>query len=293
VAAETGFYALDTSELELARVAAVARHVPDAVVYVRHPNDQKLFEYHGIPTVVPQCGDAPSDHPMTPRCLERWLVERNPSQLVVDSYAYGRIGELRRYVQARSGQVSFLAQQDTSVIDPRHFRAIVKTEPCAGFGQDLYPLLAFEPSELPTRVEARRKLGAGDRPIVLIIGEGTSPNFTAPTIRACDQIGINHVVVTSYPVQPLMVGADLIVGYAGHYQVEAEAVGVEMLAVQNYRDYRRTAPGVTFDEIREALTRLAAGPVKARTVRRTGYTNRARRAAALIAGDPDWKHVDG
>lgn len=292
--AETGFYALDTWGTDPARIAAVARHIPDAVVYVRgRSNIRNLFAYHNIPTVVPKCTDAPAGHTMTGRCLEHWLIDRNPDHLVVDAYAYGRQGELQRYIKAKGNTVSYLAVRDTSSVNTRDFRAVIKAEPVAGPGHDLYPLLSIEPPELPTRNESRRLLGASDRPVVLIIGEGSTPDFRGPTIRACQAHGVDHVVVSTYPVQPLMVGADLVVGYAGHSQFEAEAAGVPMLAVRNYRDPHRSAAGATLQDIQDAIAGLVVRPSVRARARRTGAENRARRTAALVSGDPDWRHVDG
>lgn len=292
---ETGFYAWGTFGTEPARVAAIARWIPDATIYVqgRH-NIRNLFGYHGVRTVVPSC-TTPGCTGLSPRAMERWVTQRNPDRLVTDVYPYGAMdGELGPYVQAHRTSTFHLARRTEPIpeFDPTSFSAVLNTEPDMGQGVDVAPALAFDAGELPSRSTSRGLLGASDKPIVLIIGEGTTPDFNTLVIAQCNIRGFDHVVVVdTYPVMPLMVGADLIAGYAGYSQVEAAALGVPMLAFENYADPGQAwrANMQTRADVENAIARLDVreGPEY------PSYQNRARRAAALIMGDPDWSSVDG
>lgn len=292
---ETGFYAWGTYGTEPIRVAAIARWIPDAVVYVRgRHNIRDLFGYHNIRTVVPSC-TTPGCIGLSPRAMERWVVQRNPDRLVTDIYPYGAMnGELDQYVQAHRTSTFHLARRAEPVteLDPADFGAVLNTEPDMGAGVDVAPVLAFDPHELPGRAISRELLGASDKPIVLIIGEGTTPNFNTLIIEHCNARGFDHVVVVdTYPVMPLMVGADLVVGYAGYSQIEAAALGVPMLAFANHAEPSQAwrANMHTRADVGNAIAQLELrqGPEY------PSYQNRARRAAALITGDPNWSSVDG
>lgn len=290
---ETGFYALGTWGTEAGRVAAIARHIPDAVVYViGRAAIKHLFGFHGITTVAARC---PRPGCVEPSGADRqsWLRQRNPDRLVMDGFAYGgRLHECRSYIAARPRPTYYLhrASSLSPVFEPRHFAAVLKPEPADVGGVDLYPILAFDADELPTRAEARAALGGGTRPLVLIIGEGTTPHYGDYVRGLCRRHGLDHVTVATYPVMPLMAGADLIVGYAGHSQIEAEAVGVPMAAIANLADPTQvwranTTPNRLADTIASVVPR---DPTRA-----LQYPNHARRAATLISGYPDWETVDG
>jgi hypothetical protein len=292
---ETGFYAWGTYGTEPARVAAIARWIPDAVVYVRgRHNIRDLFGYHGVRTVVPSCM-TPGCSGLSPRDMERWVGQRNPDRLVIDIHPYGAMnGELGQYIQSHRDSTFHLARraEPATAVDPNSFGAILNTEPDMGPGVDVAPVLAFDAHQLPDRHASRALLGASDKPLVLIIGEGTTPRFNELIIDQCRLRGFDHVVVVdTYPVMPLMVGADLIAGYAGYSQVEAAAVGVPMLAFENYADPSQAwrANMQTRADVETAIARLE---VREGSDRPT-YQNHSRRAAALITGDPNWSTVDG
>jgi hypothetical protein len=292
---ETGFYAMGAWGAEPGRVAAVARHIPDATVYVYgRSNVRNLFAYHDITTVVPRC--------LTPGCsglsasgLLGWMRERDPARLVMDGTPYGVLDEeCLPYLRARRGPTFHLQSRRNAppTFDPDHFTNVLKLdiEPDVA-GADLHPVLPFDDHELPTRSEARDRLGGGDKPIVMIIGEGTTPNYSDFVIRHCLQRGLDYVVIVdTYPVMPLMPGADLVVGYVGFSQTEAEAVGVPMAGITNMADPGQswrcnTTPAGLADTIAALEVRDAP--------ERSTYTNCSRRAAALISGAPKWEMADG
>jgi hypothetical protein len=292
---ETGFYAMGTWGSEPGRVAAIARHIPDAAVYVYgRSNIRNLFGYHGITTIVPRC--------LTPGCtglseqdLAGWLRNRDPASLVMDGHPYGALrGESRAYLRTRSNPTYYVHHRRNQPPDfaASHFTSVVKVDPDPDVdGIDLHPVLPFDSHELPTRSDARDRLGGGDKPIVMIVGEGTTPNYSEFVIRQCLLRGLDYVViVNTYPVMTLMPGADLVVGYAGYSQTEAEAVGVPMFGVTNMADPSQAwrangTPNGLADAIASLEVRDASEMVT--------YTNHARRAAALISGYPDWEGVNG
>lgn len=291
---ETGFYAWGTYGTEPARIAAIARWIPDAAVYVRgRHNIRDLFGYHNVRTVVPSC-TTPGCTGLSPQAMERWVTQRNPDRLVTDIHPYGAMhGELSRYIQTHRQSTFHLARaaEPGPEIDPHDFSAVLDTESGLGLGMDVAPVLPFDAGQLPSRTASRDLLGAGDKPVVLIIGEGTTPNFNKLIIELCDTRGYDYVIVNTYPVMPLMVGADLVAGYAGYSQIEAAAIGVPMLAFANYADPSQAwrANMRTRADVENALAQLDVrqGPEY------PSYQNRARRAAALITGDPHWSSVDG
>jgi hypothetical protein len=90
---ETGFYAMGSWGTEPGRVAAIARHIPDAAVYVYgRSNIRSLFAYHDVATVVPRCG-TPGCTGLSPGALAAWLRERDPIRLIMDGYPFGVLGD--------------------------------------------------------------------------------------------------------------------------------------------------------------------------------------------------------
>ncbi len=287
---ETGFYALASRGAEPARVAAVARHLPSAVAYVSNDSAVKaIFRAHGIkmasPCVTPNCAGISRAE------VYQWLLTRNPDRLVMVDRPYGAYtNDALPYLERRQRPTYFLSghvADDTVRTDL--FKAVLKADRSGLAGIDLYPILPHDPDELPTRAQVRTELGGQDRPLVLIIGDGITPDVRSYTIRLCEQRGIDHATVTSYPVMGHMVGADLVVGYAGYNQTLAEAVGVTMAGVANFNDpTQQWRVNTTPQSLADTITNLEIrdpGPVN--------FTNHARRAAALIAGHESWEDVDG
>ena len=292
---ETGFYAMGSWGTEPGRVAAIARHIPDAAVYVYgRSNIRSLFAYHGVATVVPRCS-TPGCSGLSPGALAAWLSGRDPVRLVMDGYPFGVLGdESETYIRRRRDRPTVYLhhrRNEPPVVDHEAFAAIIKVDPEPDVdGIDLYPILAFDDTELPTRTEARANIGAGDKPMVIIIGEGTTPNYRDYVIRQCDRRGVDHVVVSTYPVMPLMPGADLVVGYVGFSQAEAEAVGVPMAGITNMAGPRQSwRCNTTPNDLADTIAALAVRDAP----ERVSYTNNSRRAAALVMGNPDWETVDG
>jgi hypothetical protein len=292
---ETGFYAMGAWGSEPGRVAAIARHIPDAVVYVYgRSNIRNLFGYHGVTTIIPRCM-TPGCVGLSPRDLGGWLRNRDPARLIMDGQPYGVLGEESQpYLRVRSGPTFYLhyRRNRPPVFDANHFNAVLKTdhEPDLD-GIDLYPVLPFDDHELPTRSDARDRLGGGDKPIVMIVGEGTTPNYSDFVIRQCLLRGLDYVViVNTYPVMTLMPGADLVIGYAGYSQVEAAAVGVPMIGVTNMADPSQSwRVNATANELADTIAALDVRDAPETVT----YTNHARRAAALISGYPNWESVNG
>jgi hypothetical protein len=293
---ETGFYAMGAWGAEPGRIAAIARHIPDAAVYVYgRTNIRNLFGYHNIPTVVPRCM-TPGCTGLSPRALAGWLRNRDPARLVMEGQPYGALAdESRAYLQTRFDRPTFYLHSRRNrppELTGHVFNAVLNADvdPQVG-GIDLHPVLPFDATELPTRSDARELLGGGDKPIVLIIGEGTTPNYSESVIRRCQARGLDYVVIVdTYPVMPLMVGADLVVGYAGYSQTEAAAVGVPMVGITNMADPSLSwRANVTPNELADMIAALEVRDAP-ETVE---YTNHARRAAALISGLADWEKVDG
>lgn len=292
---ETGFYAMGAWGPEPGRVAAIARHIPDAAVYVYgRSNIRNLFGYHNVTTIVPRCM-TPGCTGLSPRDLAGWLRNRDPARLVMDGQPYGvQGGESQEYLRTRSNPAFYLhyRRNRPPTFDAGHFQAVLKVDHEPDLeGVDLDPVLPFDSQELPTRSDARERLGGGDKPIVMIVGEGTTPNYSEFVIRQCLQRGLDYVViVNTYPVMTLMPGADLVVGYAGYSQTEAAAVGVPMIGITNMADTGQAwrangTPNDLADTIAALEVRDAPETVT--------YTNYARRAAALISGYANWESVNG
>lgn len=274
---EIGFYALGAYGTEPIRVAAVARHLPDAVVYVYGRSAVRdLYATHGVSTV-----RVPVE---TPTDTDRWLRARDPDRLVMDAYPYGaRFDEARRWIHARPKPTYYLRRRtnQTPQFDPADFASVLNTDEGLDAGIEVHPVLAYDPDQLPTRRTARLTLGAKDRPMVLIVGRGTTPAYTDFVIRQCQNRGIDHAVIERYPVMPHMVGADLIVGYVGHNQCEAEAVGVPMAGIVNTADLSQSwRPHVNANELRDMVANLGVRDAPDRVT----YTDHSREAAAVIAG---------
>jgi hypothetical protein len=292
---ETGFYAMGAWGSEPGRVAAIARHIPDAAVYVYgRSNIRNLFGYHDITTIVPRC-IRPGCTGLSARDLAGWLRNRDPARLVMDGQPYGVLGaESQEYLRRRSNPAFYLHNRRNRPpsFDASHFSAVLKADPDPDVGGiGLHPILPFDATELPTRTDARDRLGGGDKPIVMIVGEGTTPNYSEVVIRQCLRRGLDYVViVNTYPVMTLMPGADLVVGYAGYSQTEAAAVGVPMIGITNMADPSQAwrANGTP----NELAASIAALEVRDASETVT-YTNYARRVAALISGYPDWESVNG
>lgn len=292
---ETGFYGMGAWGSEPGRIAAIARHIPDATVYVYgRSNIRNLFGYHNVTTIVPRC-ITPGCTGLSPRDLAGWLRNRDPVRLVMDGQPYGvQGGESQEYLRTRNNRAFYLHYRRNRPpdFDASHFSAVLKADDEPDLeGVDLHPILPFDPHELPTRSDARDRLGGGDKPIVMIVGEGTTPNYSEFVIRQCLLRGLDYVViVNTYPVMTLMPGADLVVGYAGYSQLEAAAVGVPMAGITNMADPSQAwrangTPNDLADTIAALEVRDAPETVT--------YTNHARRAAALISGYPGWESVDG
>lgn len=292
---ETGFYAMGAWGTEPGRIAAIARHVPNAAVYVYgRTNVRNLFAHHNITTIVPRCR-TPGCTGLSGRDLAAWLRDRDPARLVMDGHPFGALDdESENYVRGRRGRSVFYLhhrRNEPPREDLSPFTAVLKGDPEPDVaGIDLHPILPFDDTELPTRTEARSQLGAGDKPLVMIIGEGTTPNYSDFVIRQCERRGVDYVIVNTYPTMTLMPGADLVVGYCGHSQIEAEAVGVPMAAITNMAGPRQSwRCNTTATALADSIAALQIRDVPERVT----YANRARRAAALIMGDPDWEAVDG
>jgi hypothetical protein len=290
---ETGFYAMGSWGTEPGRVAAIARHIPDAAVYVYgRSNIRNLFGHHGVSTVVPRCG-TPGCVGLSARALAAWVRDRDPARLVMDGDPYGVLdNESKNYVGRRSQPTFYVhhRRNDPPEFDPNLFTAVLKVDPEPAIPAiDFHPILPFDDTELPTRAEARNRLGAGSKPMVIIIGEGTTPKYSEFVIRHCDQRGVDHVIINTYPVMPFMPGADLVVGYCGFSQVQAEAVGVPMAGITNMAGPRSWRSNTTPNDLAHMIATLTVRDAPERVT----YTNNSRRAAALIVGDPKWETVDG
>jgi hypothetical protein len=177
------------------------------------------------------------------------------------------------------------------VPDPADFTAILKAEDGPVTGIDMAPIVAFDPSELPSRHEARDQLGADDRPLVLIVGTAKVPDFRPFVQRHCNARGVAYAVVETYPAMPLMSGADLVISHAGYATVhEAAAVDVAHQAIPNaLAPDQNLRTDATPTSVATAIAQLDLSDLD----RPIAYRNHARQAAALIAGHRDWEHVNG
>jgi hypothetical protein len=158
-------------------------------------------------------------------------------------------------------------------------------------GIDMTPIVAFDATELPSRHEARRQLGPADQPLVLIVGAPKVPDFRAFVQRLCNERGIAHAVIETYPVMPAMSGADLVVSHAGYSTVhEAAALDVPHQAIASAASPdQKLRAKATPTSIADAIAALEVSDLD----RPIAYRNHARQAAALIVGHTDWEGVDG
>jgi hypothetical protein len=274
---EIGFYALGAFGTEPARVAAVARHIPNAVVYVVGRGAVRdLYTTHNITTIAVK-EESPTE-------TDRWLRARNPDGLVMDAYPYGaRFDEARRWIHARTQPTYYLRRRTVQpiVFDQADFTAVLNTDEGLAGGTDLHPVLPYDPKQLPSRRQARAALGARDRPLVLIIGRGTTPAYLEFVVNRCNSRGIDHVIVDRYPTMPSLPGADLVVGYVGYNQCEAEAVGVPMAGIVNTADLSQSwRPHVTANELVDVINDLDIRDAPETVT----YQDHSRDAAALITG---------
>lgn len=293
---EIGFYAPAQGWGQQSRVAAIARHLPASMVYVLQGGDANLpLDYFGIDWFAVDCS-TPGCSGVSPQGLAAWIADRNPRVLVMDASPYGRMQEeCREYVKLRGAvRTFFVYRRSPSVesrqtLNPNDFTAILKTEDGPVPGEEMFPLLPFDPHEILPRSQARVMLGAEEaKPLVLILAERATPHYVGFVEDLCRKRGITSVVYGEYPVMPMMAGADLIVGHAGTAVNEAAAVGVPMQAIEGNRSLDQVfRANATPDSIRVAIDGLEVLEPWAVT-----YKNYARRAAALIAGSPTWRQVD-
>jgi hypothetical protein len=273
---EIGLYALATKGAEIGRLTAIARWLPNAVAYTEdHPTVRAAFAHHNITTTVPDCRCSDC-YGMTPACIETWVTNRNPHRLVVPTHPYGSpYQELVRYVQARRDTIIFLAR-------PGQVPSVDTTTLLATIEAGTAAALPFDATELPTRAHARNLLlGATDRPMVVIAGPEHFPRYRDAVVRLCESRGIDHALIADYPTMPAMVGADLVVGYAGFLQDEAQAIGVPMQALVDCDDQTNAwRANATYRSVSDAIAGLKVRDVPVPP----DYTNTARHLAELIAG---------
>lgn len=227
--------------------------------------------------------------------------------LVVDTFPRGIMGELAAVLPLFRGR-KVLVHRDLNpkYIESRGLREFVAAHydvvlrpgerelaPLADLPQvrTTRPWLIRSARELPSRDEARRRMGVGSDPCVLVIAGGYARELEWYGQVEAALAGVAVRRAEGWPAMDLLPGADCVIGGAGYNTVnECAACGVPLVARAWPRKYdrqreRTEAHGVTLiDEVREAPAAVERaleaprGPIE--------FVNGAEEAAAILQ---NWK----